>query len=168
MSTRLNRKAAKPKRTPIRSSLKQGSSLNDKVCEGVQALESAHRGYLATEVRADFGDSLDSDKAFLKDHEQENRWDYLLGHTESDAIVGLEPHSAKQDEISTVIKKKEAARVQLRDHLKQGKGVARWLWVASGKVHFANTEKARRRLDQHGIQFVGKKVLPKHMRELKA
>jgi 6-phosphogluconate dehydrogenase len=33
--------------------------------------------------------------------------------------------------------------------------IAAWLWVASGKVHFADTEKVRRRLDQSGIEFVG-------------
>jgi len=64
-----------------------------------------------------------------------------------------------------VIKKKEAARDQLQTHLLQGTGVAQWLLVASGRVYFADTEKARR-LDQHGIQFVGKKGLPKHLRDL--
>ncbi len=167
MSGKQKKKAAKAKKTPVRASLKQSSLLNDKVLNGIQALEATHRGYLATEIRGDFADSLDLDTALLEGHEQENRWDYLLGHDPSDAVVGLEPHSAKQDEISTVIKKKQAARDQLRDHLTPGKGVARWLWVASGKVHFADTEKARRRLDQNGIQFVGKKVLPKHLQELK-
>lgn len=162
-----SRRAAKPK-TPIRLSLMPASSLIDKVCNGVQALESAHHRYLATDVRTDFTDSLHLDKGVLEDHEQENRWDYLLGHTKSAAVVGLEPHSAKHGEISTVIDKKKAARVQLRKHLKAGKGVARWLWVASGKVYFADTEKARRRLDEHGIQFVGRQLLRKHLRDLNA
>jgi hypothetical protein len=35
--------------------------------------------------------------------------------------------------------------------------------VASGKVHFADTEKARLRLDQNGIKFVGTRVLAKHL-----
>ena len=87
----------------------------------------------------------------------------MLGHAGSAQVVALEPHSAKQDEISTVIKKKEAARQQLQDHLRKGKGVARWIWVASGTVHFANTEKARRRLDQNGIKFVGRKVLARDL-----
>ena len=96
-------------------------------------------------------------------HEQANRWDYLLGHAPSGKVVAVEPHSAKQDEITTVINKRAAAREQMRAHLNDGARVAKWLWVASGKVHFANTEKARLRLDQHGIEFVGTKVTSKHL-----
>ena len=77
------------------------------------------------------------------DHEQANRWDYLLGHAPSGNVVAVEPHSAKQDEITTLINKRVAAREQMRGHLRDGARVAKWLWVASGKVHFANTEKTR-------------------------
>jgi len=145
--------------------LVDNSFLHDEVCDGIQAVEGSHHKHLDATIRGDFADSLDLDKAMQPGHEQENRWDYLLGHLPSAAIVALEPHFAKHDQISTVIQKKEAARVQLRDHLKPGKRVARWLWVASGRVHFANTEKDVRRLDQKGIQFVGK-VLAKHLRDL--
>ncbi len=31
------------------------------------------------------------------------------------------------------------------------------------KVHFADTEKPRRQLDQNGIEFVGTKVMAKHL-----
>jgi hypothetical protein len=92
-----------------------------------------------------------------------NRWDYLLGHTSSGQIVALEPHSAKTDEISSVIRKRRAAIEQLRIHLRTGLHISSWLWVASGKNHFADTEKARRLLDQNGIEFVGKQVLARHL-----
>ena len=103
------------------------------------------------------------DRALEEQYPSENRWDYLLGYAPGLAVVGLEPHSAKQDEISTVIRKKQAAGQQLATHLKPGERVAEWYWVASGKVYFADTEKARRRLDQHGIRFVGRKLLRKHL-----
>ncbi len=151
------------KKTPIRSSLKKASSLHSEVKDGIGAVEKAHRSYLAVGVRGSFADSLDLDKAMQEGHEQENRWDYLLGHIASAAVIGLEPHSAKQDEISTVIKKKKTAKEQLAGHLRPGARITTWLWVASGKVHFADTEKARRRLDQQGIQFIGREVLAKHL-----
>ncbi len=125
--------------------------------------KKSHRSYLAADIRESFADSLDLDKAMQEGHEQENRWDYLLGHTQSATVIGLEPHSARQDQITTVIKKKEAARQQLRGHLEQGARVTAWLWVASGKVHFAPTEKAHRRLDQTGIKFVGREVRKEHL-----
>ncbi len=152
------------KKTPIRSSLKKTSALQDEVHDGMGAIEKSHRVYFAEEIRNSFDDSLDIDKAFLEGHEEENRWDYLLGHAQSDTVIGIEPHSAKQDQISKVIKKKAAAKRQLAQHLKPGAKITSWLWVASGKkVHFANTEKARLRLDQQGIRFVDRKVLPKHL-----
>lgn len=158
--------AGSKKKTPIRSSLKPASSLHDMVRDGIKALKKIHRKYLAEEIRNVFSDSLDLDEAMRENHGLENRWDYLLGYTEGAKVVALEPHSAKQDEIRTIIRKKEAAMRQLRGHLKRGNGVALWIWVASGTVHFADTEKARRRLDQNGIQFVGKKVLLKNLRYL--
>ncbi len=133
------------------------------MADGLGAVKSAHRDYLDVGIRQDFEDSLDVDAALRLDHEQENRWDYLLGHSPSGEIVAIEPHSAKHDEISTVIRKKAAARDQLKGHLRDGAKVAKWLWVASGKVHFADTEKARIRLDQNGIEFVGTKVMLKHL-----
>ncbi len=156
------------KKTPVRSSLEGASSLQSKVNDGIGALESGHHKHLAEDIRKAFGDSLDLDKAMVEGHEQENRWDYLLGHSRSKTVIGLEVHSAQKDQITNVIKKKEAARDQLRGHLKQGKSVADWLWVASGKVQFANTEKARRRLDQKGIRFVGRRVEKKHLPETRA
>jgi len=150
-------------RTPVRDALKSSSALKAMVQDGNGALQKRHRRYLSEEVRNVFADSLDLDAALRETLPQENRWDYLLGHNTTTKIIGLEPHSAKQDEISTVIRKKEAARGQLAEHLKPGKGISKWLWVASGDVHFANTEKARRRLDESGILFVGRKVLPKHL-----
>lgn len=127
------------------------------------AVKNADREHFDQEIRAALEDSLDLDKALQHGHEGENRWDYLLGHKPSSEVVAVEPHSAKQDEISTVIKKRTDAREQLKPHLRDGTRIAKWLWVASGKVHFANTEKARLRLDQNGIEFVGKKVMAKHL-----
>jgi hypothetical protein len=54
-----------------------------------------------------------------------------------------------------VIAKKNAAKGQLRDHLKPGSAIAAWFWVASGKVDFAPHDKVIRRLEQEGITFVG-------------
>ncbi len=114
-------------------------------------------------VRSSFADSLDIDQGLKEGREQENRWDYLLGHGPSKQVVGIEPHSAENSEITTVIKKRQAARHQLQDHLCDGVFVAKWFWVASGKVQFAPMEKATLRLAQNGIEFVGRKITNKHL-----
>jgi hypothetical protein len=143
--------------------LREESSLLASVEVGLGALRNDHREYLDDAIRSAFADSLDLDEALKAGHEHENRWDYLLGHAPSAEVVALEPHCAKQDEITTVVKKRRAAIDQLKDHLKAGARVSKWLWVASGKVHFADTEKARRLLDQNGIEFVGTRVRRKHL-----
>jgi hypothetical protein len=149
--------------TPVRRALQATSPLLSQVRDGLEAVKRKDRSYLAQDVRRAFADSLDLDAALQEKHPEENRWDYLLGHAPSEEVIGVEPHSAKQDEISTVIAKKKAAKAQLAEHLQSRKRVARWLWVASCKVHFADTEKARRLLDQNGIEFVGRRVLARHL-----
>ncbi|MBK8232670.1 MAG: hypothetical protein IPK72_19330 [Candidatus Eisenbacteria bacterium] len=113
------------------------------------------------DIRKDFADSLDIDAGLLEGHEQENRWDYLLGYSPTQAVVAVEPHSARTDEITTLIRKKAAAREQLRSHLQDGTRIAVWIWVASGDVQFADTEKAQRRLDEKGIIFARKIITKK-------
>ena len=156
-------------KTPVRRVLREGSALLASVVDGLGVVKRAHHDYFDEAVRRDFADSLELDEAIRvernqrQDRNRENRWDYLLGHAPSGEVVAVEPHSAKEDEISTVIRKRSAAREQLKGHLRDGARVTKWLWVASGKVQFADTEKTRRQLDQNGIEFVGKKVMAKHL-----
>lgn len=163
MASTKSSKAKHQHTTPVRRALRADSSLQQAVRDGLGGLVAGHRSYIEEALRGDFSDSLDIDEAFQPGHEQENRWDYLLGYTTTGQVVALEPHSAKSDEISTLIAKRNAARAQLSAHLKTGEHVVAWLWVASGKVHFADTERARLRLDQNGIRFVGTRLLRKHL-----
>lgn len=156
-------KKGKALKTPIRMALRTDSSLRASVVDGIGALKNADRRYLASEVRATFADSLDIDTALQEGNPQAHRWDYLLGHLPSRTVIGIEPHSAKEDQVSRIIQKQKAARTQLAKHLRPGERVVEWLWVASGTVQFADTEKTRLRLDQSGIRFVGRQVLAKHL-----
>lgn len=111
--------------SPIRRALASTSPLQTRIREGLEAVKRKDRVCLSVDVRGAVGDSLDIDVAFQKSHPEVNRWDYLLGHLPSGQVIGLEPHSAKQDEISTVIRKKKAALQQLAGHLKPGKSVSK-------------------------------------------
>lgn len=152
--------------TPIRLRLVAGSALGPLVKNGLQAVERGHvRDLIEDTARTSFEDSLDLDAALQEEYPEDARWDYLLGHAASGNVVALEPHSAKNDQISAVVQKRKAARAQLRDHMKDGSTISHWYWVASGRVDFAPTEKAIRVLEQNGITFVGRKLLPKHLPE---
>ena len=147
----------------IRAALKETSSLLPKVVDGLGAVAKAHKALIAEDIQGDFGDSLESDEAFLVGHQGEHRWDYLLGHTPSNTVVGLEPHSASTSEVQVVIKKRAAARAQLRDHLRPGRHVEAWYWVASGRVDFVPHEKQVNLLAQNGVRFIGKQLRAKDL-----
>ncbi len=66
-----------------------------------------------------------------------------------------------EEAIRTVIKKRQAALGHLKGHLKNGKRVHAWIWVASGKVHFPDVDKQSRMLAQNGIEFAGKMITAK-------
>jgi hypothetical protein len=151
------------RKTPVRSALVETSELLPSVADGLGALSAAHRELFDREVRASFADSLDLDEAMKRGREEENRWDYLLGHGASGEVVAVEPHSAKDGQTDTVLKKKIAARAHLKDHLRDGARIHKWLWVSAGKVHFANTEKTKFLLLQNGIDFAGSKITAKHL-----
>lgn len=149
--------------TPIRKNLVATSELQAHVQAGLGAIDSADKQLFSAPVKAHFKDSLNIDEHLKKGHENIHRWDYLLGHGPSNEVIAIEPHSAKDDEASTVIAKRKEALRQLRPHLRPGAMVTRWLWVASGRVWFADTEKISLRLAQNGIQFVGREVLARHL-----
>ena len=151
------------RKTPVRSALVETSELLPSVLDGLAAVAAAHRELFDHSIRSAFADSLDLDRATKPGREEENRWDYLLGHEASGEVVAVEPHSAKDGHVRTVVNKQLAARVHLRSHLRDGVKIRKWIWVSAGKVHFANTETTTRLLDQSGIAFAGTKISTKHL-----
>lgn len=149
--------------TPVRAALKEDSSLLPRVADGLGAVEKVHKALIEEGIRSHFDDSLESDEGLREGRESEHRWDYLLGHAPSSSVVGLESHSAYTTEVSVVIKKRAAALEQLRAHLRPGKRVVEWYWVASGRVDFVPHEKQVNLLAQHGVRFVGKQLRAKDL-----
>jgi lipid A disaccharide synthetase len=114
-------------------------------------------------LRQRFSSSLDLDAGLADQYPNEPRWDYLLGLDQPRSVVAVEPHGARNSEVERVIAKKRSAVRQLREHLKSGERIERWFWVSHGKSHFADTERIRLILDQNGIEFVSRQLIPKHL-----
>ena len=151
----------------VHAALRASSTLVGHVQPGIGAVDRAHRGYIEEKVRKDFSDSLEIDRNLRDGRESDPRWDYLLGHAPSGCVVGLEPHSADQDkQVKTVIKKRQYALEQLREHLRPGSAVRAWYWVASGRVDFTSIDKVSLQLSSAGITFVGKQLLAKELEKL--
>jgi hypothetical protein len=142
----------------LAAALVDGSALLAHVEPGLRAVRRQDLVLIAARERPKVGDSLDLDEATRAELPEAHRWDYLLSVPAAAAIIGLEFHTAGDKEIRVVIAKKANALVQLRAHFRPRCGVSRWYWVTRGAVGFSRMEKARRLLDQSGIEFVGRQL----------
>lgn len=142
--------------THLKEALNEESPLRDLVETGMGAFTRGHGKLIAEEQRSRIGDSLDLDAASKSEHPQANRWDYIISIPDLQTFAGIEPHRAKDDEITVVIQKKEHADEYLRSHLRHGCRITKWFWVTEGRVSFSKMDRAHRRLDQRGVKFVGR------------
>ena len=140
----------------IKTALIEGSELCRAVKPNTTALRRQDIRLIAEGERSKIGDSLDLDEATIAAYPNENRWDYLLSVPTSSRIIGMEPHTARDKEVSVIIRKKRTAVAVLRSHLRPNARISEWFWVASGAVNFSRMERATRLLDQNGIRFVGR------------
>jgi hypothetical protein len=98
------------------------------------------------------------DEALRQDFPTAHRWDYVFSVPGSAKLMPLEPHTAKDSEISVLIAKKRHAATQLRTHLQPKYAISDWLWVSHGRTSFSRMEQATRRLAQAGIKYLGRSV----------
>lgn len=102
-------------------------------------------------------DSLDLDGVRTPSADAPRCFDYVIGlDSPHDRLVAVEVHDAKASEISVMIEKKRGASVILSSELRSGRRVTRWYWVPSGKTSIAATSPERRRIQQAGIELVGR------------
>lgn len=138
--------------------LTAGSPLRAQVRTGIGAIIRRDRALIEPTERPHIGDSLNFDEATREEYPQANRWDYLLSIPSRLQIVGIEPHSARDEEIKVVIAKRRHAIDHLRNHLPPGRRVSKWYWVSHGAIKFSRMDRVRRILDQNGISFEGRMV----------
>lgn len=139
----------------LRDCLLDTSSLLSDVREGASAIRSSDIKLIAESERDKIADSIDLDSAMREEHPNLHRWDYIASVPVVDKLVAIEPHSATDSEVAVVIAKKKSAQEYLKTHFNKGHKVSNWYWVSHGRVGFSKMDKARRQLDQHGIEFVG-------------
>jgi hypothetical protein len=140
----------------LKEALHDRSQLRGHVRGAMGAFEGVDVKLIAEDQRPRIGDSLDLDAASQSEHPEANRWDYIISVPDSQRLAGIEPHTARDSEISVVILKKNHATEYLRSHLQEGYRITKWYWVTHGRVGFSKMERARRRLDQNGIEFAGR------------
>lgn len=138
--------------------LLEQSPLRALVRIGMGAFVGSDVRLIAEDQRSRIRDSLNLDAASRDECPQANRWDYIVSIADSQRLVGIEPHHARDSEISVVIRKKQHASEYLRSHLKPSYRITSWFWVTHGPVSFSKMDQAHRLLDQNGIEFVGRSL----------
>ena len=144
------------KKVSVLAACEARSHLRAHVRAGLTALNTADIELIHLPERQRVGDSLALDEATRAEQPSAHRWDYVVSIPATGELVGIEPHSARDAEISVVIQKKKNAAEYLSAHFVVGHRVARWIWVTRGRVGFSKMERARRLLDQNGIWFAGR------------
>jgi hypothetical protein len=140
----------------VGKALKQESALVAAVHPGKRALRRGDRERVVESAAVRVIDSLDLDAQTAAERGNENRWDYLLGTTQSNLpLIAVEVHPANTGEVKVLIAKKRAAEKVLRSVLKPGAIVKRWYWIASGKTVITRNTPESRMLDAAGIRLVG-------------
>lgn len=102
--------------------------------------------------------SVDIDSAVRDRYPNSSRWDYALGYDRKTHFV--EVHTAKTDEVSSVLKKLQ----WLKDFLIQdapdlNKEPKAFHWVASGRVSILPNSHQARQLAKQGIKVIGQLTL---------
>ncbi len=105
------------RKTHLKEALTEQSRLRGLVQAGMGAFSKVDLKLFAENQRRRIGDSLDLDSASKGEHPEANRWDYIVSIPDLEELAGIEPHSAKDSEISVVISKKKSSTEYLRDHL---------------------------------------------------
>lgn len=141
----------------VSAALGPGSTLLRSVWTGKQALERSHARRVREDTRTAV-DSLDLDEALRETHPRARRWDDLVGVRGVTELVAIEVHTAIDKNAREVVEKKRAAQEQLREHLRPGAHVGRWIWLASGSNGFTRTGRAARMLAQSAIEFCPREV----------
>lgn len=164
--SRARKPTNKSSQKTLRTVLLPGSWLQSLVQAGIDAVHGKDREAIDVDIRKSFVESLDLDTALKQQYPNGPRWDYLLAYRPCNKVIGMEVHPAsKEADADVVIKKKQAAEQQLVGHLVSGQKIDDWYWVASGQGEVLRHEKRGRRLDQHGILFVGRRLCEKYVCE---
>jgi hypothetical protein len=146
----------KPKIVNLYSALVKKSGLRASVRANLDAIKNTDRQLILETDRQKIVDAIDLDAATQRQYPNSHRWDYIV--CASNSLIGIEPHPAKDDQLRSIVEKKNHAQLVLTAELINGARVSRWIWVTRGRVKFSQNEKAQRYLAQNGIEFQGRLV----------
>jgi hypothetical protein len=89
--------------------LEQTPDVNNRWCDGLQALRAEDRPHVQAENTRQLRGSADIDAALLKKEPNANRWDFGISYQHNDrkeeVIYWTEMHTASDSEVSVVIRK---------------------------------------------------------------
>ncbi|WP_008314814.1 hypothetical protein [Leptolyngbya sp. PCC 6406] len=142
----------------FRSAVQSTPSLQAALKPGLRALGSNSSKIKSNDPGKCEG-SIDIDTTVRAQYPNSSRWDYALGYGGKTYFV--EVHSAKTDEVSSVLNKLQWLKDFLvRDVPELNKEPRSFHWIASGKVAILPSSSQARQLAQKGLRVAGQLTLP--------
>ena len=141
----------------FQTAINDTSLLKDHLKNGLRALGSNSSKVQPTDTSKCEG-SVDIDSAVKSTYPNDSRWDYAVGYNGKTYFI--EVHSAKTDEVKSVLKKlqwlKDFLTKDAPDFDKERKS---FHWVASSGNHILPNSSQARQLAKSGIIVVGQLTL---------
>jgi hypothetical protein len=122
------------------------------VKDGMGALKGGHHRKVEMEATC----SVDLDAHGPRRGDGEKRWDYVLVNHDGKGH-GVEVHPGWTSNVEEMIEKKRWAEQVLAREAKK-LVVAKWHWIATGKVDIRKHDRARKRLVEAGVEFPRKHI----------
>lgn len=155
--------ARRTRTVSLHNFFKRQSRLRDDVKQGCRAIKTTDRNLIQPAVRTSISESIDLDEAMRGDYPHDSRWDYLIFESANGSIFALEPHSARDDQVDVVVRKKQAACSQLLSHTDEISAIQKWLWVSGGSAKISKGDKRMRKLNKAGITYIGRQLKKMHL-----
>jgi hypothetical protein len=149
--------------------LEQTPDVNNRWCDGLQALRAEDRPHVQAENTRQLRGSADIDAALLKKEPNANRWDFGISYQHNDrkeeVIYWTEMHTASDSEVSVVIRKAQWLVNWLKNSAPKLNDFERDIvWVSSGATSMTLSNPQRKQMSQVGLQYVGSKLRIKNKR----
>ena len=156
------------KKQPTKKTFKQAVVATPEVSKcykaGLQAIPTNDRKKVELTDTRKCGGSLFIDQCLVdqKLFAQDNRWDYAIDY--NGEVYFLEVHSAKTDEVSTVIKKLDWLKQWITNNAPEinklkAKSKTPYYWVQTEGYHIMPGSAQERAANQKGIKPIAKLVL---------
>lgn len=155
--------AKKKARLTFKEAIEATVDVKNCYCQGKQAIPNAERSKVELSNPRNCGGSLFIDNCLISQglYPNDNRWDYAIDY--NGEVYFIEVHTAKTDEVSTVLRKLKWLKKWLISSAPEIKALQAkktpYYWIQSNGYHISPNSRQEKLLNQNGLKPISKLVL---------